>query len=202
MKNSWFVLLIVLAFPAVSLCQTSFKGCPTIGRHKSGKKSGIREGGLNVRKNRDKIPTVIARTVTLDSLIKAKEEPDLDFNKAVEITAFVAHVKEGEPGETCNCGRDDLHDVHIEVVGKESDKDNKKKFVIFEISPRFEDRLGDTDAVKQEIEGKWVKFTGYLAYDYWHRANSSNRKKKGKIWRATAWEIHPVTSFKVVDPPN
>jgi len=201
MRRLSVLVLAFFCFSFLSDAQTSFKGCPAIGKHKDGKKVGVREGGLNVRKNRGKKPTKIDHAITLQSLITAKEETDLDFNKAVQITAFVANVKEGEPGETCNCGRDDLHDVHIEVVAKESDKDNKRKYVIFEISPRFEAELGDTEEVKGKIEGKWVKFTGYLTYDYWHRGNSSNRKKKGNIWRATAWEVHPVTAYEVVPQP-
>jgi hypothetical protein len=94
-----------------------------------------------------------------------------------------------------------LEDVHIEVVGNEADKGNKKKFVIFEISPRLENELGDASTLKDQIEGKWVKFTGWLTYDYKHRGNASNRKKTGNIWRATAWELHPITAWKIVSKP-
>jgi len=110
-------------------------------------------------------------------------------------------AEDGEPGESCNCGRADLKDIHIKVVAKEADKDDKTKFVVFEITPRWEGQLGDTSAVRPLIVGKWVKFTGYLTYDYKHRGNARNRKKKGNIWRATAWEVHPVTAFQVVPSP-
>jgi hypothetical protein len=185
---------------------TSFDGCKAQGKRKITDKNPtgevpIREQGLNVLKNRGTKPSRIKRSITLDSLIAAKEETDLDPNTGVEITAFVAHVKDGEPGESCNCGRSDLEDVHIEVVGNEADKGNKKKFVIFEISPRLENELGDASTLKDQIEGKWVKFTGWLTYDYKHRGNASNRKKTGNIWRATAWELHPITAWKIVSKP-
>jgi hypothetical protein len=73
--------------------------------------------------------------------------------------------------------------------------------VIVEISLRFQDELGDMKTVRGKIVGKWVKFTGCLTYDYKHRSNSRNVKKTGNIWRATAWEVHPVTKFKVVPAP-
>ena len=107
-------------------------------------------------------------------MINAKEEPDLDFTTAVEVTAFVANVKDGEPGESCNCGKDSLKDIHIEVVGNKADRNEKSKYVIFEISPNLEEVLGDKGSVKSQIEGQWVKFRGYLTYDYVHRGNSYN----------------------------
>jgi len=42
-----------------------------------------------------------------------------------------------------------------------------------EISGRFPDELGDLQAVKKVITGKWVKFTGSLTYDYKHRSNAA-----------------------------
>ena len=203
------ILLIVLGcISFATYGQTAFDGCPAEGKRKATKKNPkgnvpTREQGLNVRKNRGTSPTTtkIDGGLTLISLITAKEEPDLDFSKAATITAFVADVKDGEPGESCNCGRADLKDIHIAVVTSEADRNDKTKHVIFEITPRFENTLGSFETVRDQIEGKWVRFTGWLTYDYKHRGNARNRKKKGNIWRATAWEVHPVTSFKVVPTP-
>lgn len=200
------ILLFLIAFPVHAQRSTSFDGCKAQGKRKitSSNPTGrvpIREQGLNLLKNRGTKPTRINRSITLDSLIAAREETDLNPDTGVEITVFVAHVKDGEPGESCNCGRTDLKDVHIEVVGREADKGNKKKFVIFEISPRFKATLGDATTLKDQIEGKWVKFTGWLIYDYKHRGNASNRKRTGKIWRATAWELHPITAWEIVPAP-
>ena len=206
MKRLHFSLLLICVLSFVAAAQGPFDGCPAKGKRKLTHKNPtgkvpVREQGLNVRKNRDAIPTTIDHTITLDSLIKAKEEPDLNFNSAAEVTAFVVSAEDGEPGESCNCGRADLKDIHIKVVAKEADKDDKTKYVVFEITPRWEGQLGDTSTVKPLIVGKWVKFTGYLTYDYKHRGNARNRKKKGNIWRATAWEVHPVTAFQVVPSP-
>ena len=90
------------------------------------------------------------------------------------------------------------------MVAKESDRTDKTKYVVVEISPRYQDQLGDYNKVHGlNLVGKWVKFTGWLTYDYKHRSNSFNvtqTKSKG-IWRATAWEVHPVTKFEIVPVP-
>ena len=168
--------------------------CTDKGLSSDGTLPSVREQGLNVRKNRSKIPTNPS-TMTLAQLVKAKEETDLNFNKAVTVRGYVAHVKPGEV-ETCNCYKPDVLDVHIEVVSKEADKDNKNKYVIFEITPKFESKLGDAAGAKS-MEDHWVTFTGYLTYDYLHRGQSYNRKHKASNWRATAWEVHPVTSLVI-----
>jgi len=123
-------------------------------------------------------------------------------NQGVAIVGYVPHVKAGEPRETCNCARNDIRDIHIDVVLKESDKNKSSKYMIVEISPRWQTKLGDLSAVKTKLEGHWVKFTGWMLYDVVHKSNAKNTKPNGKaIWRATAWEIHPVTAFKVVTAP-
>jgi len=188
-------LLIILT---LSICLSGYAQkkvkCTDKGLSADGTLPSIREQGLNVRKNRSKVPASPS-PMTVAQLVKAKEETDLDFNKAVTVRAYVAHVKPGEV-ETCNCYKPDVLDVHIEVVGKEADKDNKNKYVIFEITPKFEGKLGDAASLKS-MEDHWVTFTGYLAYDYLHRGESYNRKHKPSNWRATAWEVHPVTSLVV-----
>jgi hypothetical protein len=193
--RSTTLLLVMLCCSVASYGQKTFMGCKDVGRNKAGKLPSVREQGLNVRKNRSKIPTA-PQAMTIAQLVKAKEETDLNFNKSATVRAFVVSVEDGEAQETCNCARTDLKDIHIKVVAKESDAADKTKFVVVEITPRFEGKLGQTADLKS-LENHWVTFTGWLTYDYIHRGNAYNRKrKKGPgVWRATAWELHPITSF-------
>src|SRR6185369_17245593 len=188
------IFALVLLYPVYS--QTPFDGCAPEGKRKKGSLPA-REAAMNRMKNRDDVGT-IDHSITIQDLIKSPEQTDLDENTAVEITAFVADVIKGTSKETCNCARKDIADIHIDVVAKQKDRNNNDKYVIVEISPRFQEQLGDLKAVKKMITGKWVKFTGWLTYDYKHRSNARNVKKKGNIWRATAWEVHPVTAFEIV----
>jgi len=194
------VVILILFVSANAQTPTSFDGCAPEGKRKKGKVPA-REAAMNRMKNRDDITGSIDHSITIQDLIKSPEQTDLDENTAVEITGFVADVINGTPKETCNCARSDISDIHIDVVAKKKDRNNNDKYVIVEISPRFQDKLGDMKTVKKKITGKWVKFTGWLTYDYKHRSNARNIKKTGNIWRATAWEVHPVTAFKVVPAP-
>jgi len=199
------IFLVLILFISVQ-AQTPFDGCPPEGKRNKTKsnptgKVPAKEAAMNRMKNRDDITGSIDRSITIQDMIKAKNQTDLDENIAVEITGFVADVIAGTPNETCNCARSDIADIHIDVVDKKKDRNNNDKYVIVEISPRFQDKLGDMTTVKKKITGKWVKFTGWLTYDYKHRSNARNVKKTGNIWRATAWEVHPVTAFKVVPAP-
>jgi hypothetical protein len=199
------IVVILILFISVN-AQTPFDGCAPEGKRKKTTKNPTgkvpeKEAAMNRMKNRDDITKPIDRSITIQTLIDSPEAMDLDENTAVEITGFVADVIAGTPSETCNCARSDMADIHIDVVAKTRDRNNNDKYVIVEISPRFQAKLGDLKTVKKKITGKWVKFTGWLTYDYKHRSNARNVKKTGNIWRATAWEVHPVTAFKVVPAP-
>ncbi len=54
--------------------------------------------------------------------------------------------------------------------------------------------------MKAEIKGKCVAFTGFLFYDSIHADEAENTApgRKGN-WRKTAWEVHPVTFYEVLD---
>lgn len=194
------ITLVVLILFISAQAQTSFDGCAPGGKRKNGNVPA-REAAMNRMKNRDGITGSIDHSITIDTLMKAREETDIDEERPIQITGFVADVIDGTPNETCNCARSDIADIHIDVVAKKADRNKKVKYVIVEISPRFQEKLGDMKTVKKAITGKWVQFTGWPTYDYKHRSNSRNIKAKGNIWRATAWEVHPVTSFKVVAGP-
>jgi hypothetical protein len=207
MKRLIILLAIVLFVPINPNAQTPFDGCAPEGKRKktATNKTGkvpAKEAAMNRMKNRDGITGSIDHSITIQDLINSPEQTDLDENTAVEITGFVADVIAGTPRETCNCARSDIADIHIDVVAKKKDRNNNDKYVIVEISPRFQDKLGDLKTVDKALTGKWVKFTGWLTYDYKHRSNARNVQKTGNIWRATAWEVHPVTAFKVVPAPQ
>jgi len=200
-------LCLVFSITADAQKTPPFDGCQPEG---SGKKTTKNPEGtlspskqaLNLLKNRNKAPVLIDHTVTLERIMKPGEDKKFKNTEGAQIVGFVAKVKAGEPKETCNCSRDDIADIHIDVVLKEVDKKTSSKFMIVEITPRFQDKLGDLASVKDSIEGQWVQFTGWMMDDFVHKANAKNSNPKGKaIWRATSWELHPVTAFKVVPAP-
>ena len=77
-----------------------------------------------------------------------------------------------------------------------------------EVTPRWRAAMRvagadwSTDHLKTTIEGHWVRVRGWLYFDEEHEFESENTASGGYYnWRATAWEIHPVTSIEVVSAP-
>src|SRR5436190_12142076 len=104
--------LLILFLSILTFAQTSFDGCPPEGRRQktSKNKTGkvpAKEAAMNRMKNRDEITGSIDHSITIQSLIRAKEETDIDSNKPIQITGFVADVIDGTDAETCNCARTD-----------------------------------------------------------------------------------------------
>jgi hypothetical protein len=124
--------------------------------------------------------------------------------RAASIVAFVVEVKQGGE-ETVNCGETDslYRDTHIDVVLDPQDQ-RKVVRVIVEVTPRwraFMSTQGEhwtTGALEDAIEGRWVRFTGWLFWDFEHADEAAHTNPQGdNVWRATAWEIHPVTDIRV-----
>ncbi len=204
-------LFLVLAITAYPQKPPPFDGCQPEGSgaiskaHPHGELSQAKQD-LNLLKNRNAPPTVIDHTITLTRIMKPSEDQKFNNTEGAEIVGFVAHVKAGEAKETCNCSRADIADIHIDVVLLAKDKDTSSKYMIVEISPRFQGtgqgKLGNLKSVKAALEGHWVKFTGWMMDDVVHKSNAANSNPKGgNIWRATSWELHPVTAFKLVAAP-
>jgi len=54
------------------------------------------------------------------------------------------------------------------------------------------------------IKGKWVEISGWLLFDIMHVGEAENTNPGNpKNWRATCWEIHPISSIRIVsDSPG
>jgi hypothetical protein len=184
-----------------------FKGCGLEGTAQSNCAQR-----LNRLKNRSAAPSQadIDADITLEAIL----EPGDDLSRwstsnAAQITGIVASVIPGGRRESCNCGRDDLRDIHINVVLDDTDIDEPTRYVIAEITPRMQHLHHEwTFNFVKGLEGKRVRFTGWMLFDGMHSRESLNTKNRSRqqcgtlpvneIWRATAWEIHPVTAIDVL----
>jgi hypothetical protein len=205
MKRTLILFLLLLFVGSVYAQRPAdFKGCKPEGNgkpnqaHPNGTKLSPDKEALNLLKNRDTEPTSIDDSVTLEAIMKPANDGTFQPSQGVGIIGYVANVKAGEPQETCNCARTDIADIHIDFVLQPADAATSSKFMIIEITPRFQDALGNLAAMKTAIQGKWVRFTGWMLYDVVHKSNAKNTNPTGRaIWRATAWEVHPVTKVEV-----
>lgn len=176
--------------------------CPMTGDAKSEK---IKK--LDILKNRYRIPSPgdFDRSVDLRALLKpGLDQERFSESKAVRIRGYVVEVKPGGK-ETCNChGLGDDRDTHIAISLDPAHGDETERLIV-EVSPRIRRIMADkgidwsTERLKQKFEGKYVEIEGWLFYDKEHRKQSENMNPGNpRNWRRTSWEIHPVTSIKIL----
>ena len=148
-------------------------------------------------------------TVALTAMVApGDDENRFDVKSAATVMGFVLQVEVGGK-ETCNCHATipDERDTHIALTLSEGAENTQS--VVAEVTPRtrlLRQRAGHndwtTEALKRDIQGKWVEVTGWLLFDFEHVGEAENTNPGGaRNWRATCWEIHPVMSIKVLDGP-
>lgn len=163
---------------------------------------------LNEQKNRWHAPADadIDPTFTLAALLQPGND-DNRFNdsKAGEIEGWVVNVKVGGV-ETVNCRATDplYRDTHIEVADHMGAPETER--VIVEVTPRWRAAMQaqgvdwSTQGL-QSLIGKRVRFRGWQLFDEEHRSQARNTAPANPSdWRATVWELHPVTAFVVTSP--
>jgi hypothetical protein len=168
---------------------------------------------LDKHKNRFHPPgsNDIDGSVTLSKMLEPGDDLDrFDEEKGARVAGFVIKVKVGGV-ETCNCkARADVdRDTHIELaLSRDADP---TEVVIVEVTPRFRAQMKakgidwTTEALNSSgpdgLRGKFVEVTGWLLFDSAHISEAENTHPGGSHnWRATCWEIHPITDLKVVQP--
>lgn len=163
---------------------------------------------LNYLKNRSNSPKPknINPAITLESVLASgKDTRRWSDNSAAEIEGIVFDVKPGGI-ESANCLAQDLadRDTHIEIVRSLGDAGLTRR-VIVEVTPRLRAlaRARELDWSTQALlalKGHRVKITGWMLFDFEHIDESENTAPKNRDnWRATAWEVHPVTDITVLD---
>jgi hypothetical protein len=138
-----------------------------------------------------------------------------DQRKAGRIIGYVVKVQASGRGESCNCGATDPIDMdtHIEIIPDPALGNNSPQRVVVEITPRLRSIMAgqnkdwSSEALRAAMYHRWVEFEGWLFWDPDHVTGAINTDPppdQGEPnWRATAWELHPVTSYRVLNgPPN
>jgi hypothetical protein len=187
--------------------QEVYNGCRVEGDAKS-----VAVQALNRLKNRYSAPALhdFDRSVTLAAMLA----PGFDENrwkdtKAAEIIGYVHDVKVGGV-ESSNCGAKDplYRDTHIELVLDPMNAGGPKRLIV-EVTPRWRHMMQEkgvdwtTRGLRKALLGRWVKVQGWLFFDTEHKNRSENTNPgREQNWRATAWEIHPVTSIEIVQRPR
>jgi hypothetical protein len=136
-------------------------------------------------------------------LAPGEDKARWDQKKAGVVSGYVTDVKVGGI-ESVNCHTKDAlyRDTHIEVVLNPGDGEDK--YLIVEVTPQWREVMQKdgvdwtTTSLRKSLKGRWVRFTGWLFYDAEHANAATNSGGKAHIWRATVWELHPITKIEVL----
>jgi hypothetical protein len=161
---------------------------------------------LNPYKNREDAPPVpkINIAATLPAVLGSGN--DLHRWSREDGAIFegvVVGVKVGGV-ESVNChAKDPAHrDTHIELALDPAAPETQR--VIVEVTPRWREKMAviadwSTTALTKQLLGRRVRITGWLFDDLEHERQAENSNPGGAgNWRATVWEIHPVTGIAVL----
>ncbi len=160
----------------------------------------------NALKNRTVLPTVVDfdPSVTLEALLQPGDDRRRwSNNRAAAIEGLVVRVIEAGR-ETANCLSTTRRDLHIELAQR-LDASSRER-VIVEVTPPLRDQASkrgldwSATTLQRMLVGRRVRLEGWLFFDDEHDDEAENTRPGGVgNWRATAWEIHPVTSIAVLD---
>jgi len=178
----------------------SWDGCAETG-HSTAPASKQME---NVHKNRNTAPPTINATITLGKILApGHDQSRFKITDGATITGYLIIAKLAGP-ESCNCDSKNSidHDIHLELVADKTVTAENKR-MICEITPRWRKRLGQYGVVANlealARRGARVRITGWMFFDPDHENESENTHPGSpKNWRATGWEIHPVTKFEAL----
>ena len=153
---------------------------------------------LHRLKNRTSLPqaTDFDSRVTLDALLQPGDDTNRwSTNHAARIAGEVIDVAYARP-EATNCFNPCRRDIHILVAARKGAA--KTEHVVVEVTPNLS--IGSSEETLQnQLVGHWCEFEGWLYFDVGHAEESENISPgKPGNWRATAWEIHPVTKITVI----
>jgi hypothetical protein len=156
-------------------------------------------------KNRTALPSPADydRHVTLQALLEpGPDEQRWSEDRAAAIEGYVLAVHAAGI-ELANCLSFTRRDIHIDV-GLTPDAPPRERLVL-EVTPPMRDwaltrGLDWSVGALEPLVGKRARFEGWLMFDREHDEESENSAPgQPGNWRATAWEVHPVTSISLVE---
>ena len=152
---------------------------------------------LHRLKNRTALPQAadFDSRVTLDALLQPGDDSNRwSTDRAARIQSEVIDVAYAGP-EATNCYSPCRRDIHILIANHKGAAKNER--VVLEVTPNL--RVGTKETLQAQLVGHWCEFEGWLFFDVGHADESENTTPHNQSnWRATAWEIHPVTKITVI----
>lgn len=194
------VLVAVAAVVLVIVWVVLARNCP-----RAGIALTVRARNLHYLKNRTALPQAadFDTRITLDALLQPGDDRNRwSTDRAARIQGEVIDVAYAG-SEATNCFSPSRRDIHILVATRKGAA--KKEQVVVEVTPNLGDWAASRgmdwseQTLHAQLVGHWVEFEGWLYFDVGHAEESENTAPNNpENWRATAWEIHPVTRITVI----
>ncbi len=213
MNRVYYVIFTIILYSCKSdttvpktaeVLENYYKDCGTEGNAKD---ANLKQ--LNQLKNRSNLPTEqdINPAISLEKILETGDDENRwNTSQAATIKGYIIDIKKGGV-ETCNCKmkEEQDRDTHIELV-LDPMHEGKTKRMVVEVTPRIREQMKaqginwSTRSLRDQFLGRWVKVTGWLLFDQEHADEAENTKPgRDRNWRASAWELHPVTSIELVN---
>jgi hypothetical protein len=194
------ILLIVCTLTAAVSALLPAELCPAGGAaFTPGRRAFLR------LKNRVAVPGAqdFDANVSLEALLHPGDDRGRwSESRAGRVEGYVVEVVEGGM-EAANCFSYRERDLHIHVA--ERPDAPRREWLVMEVTPRTRRRAAgrgrdwSAAALRAELVGRRCRFEGWLLFDRAHVGESENTAAGAAgNWRATAWELHPVTSIEVL----
>lgn len=199
-KAAGLILLTLFLLAAVGSALLPAGMCPASG-------AAVTPGGREFMrlKNRDATPGPgdFDEGVSLEALLRPGEDRGRwSEARAGRVEGYVVEVVGGGV-EAANCYSYRERDVHIHVAARADAP--RTEWLVMEVTPRTRLRAAgrgrdwSANALRAELVGRRCRFEGWLLFDREHADESENTAPGARgNWRATAWELHPVTSIEVL----
>ncbi|HEY6230669.1 MAG TPA: hypothetical protein VIW64_05360 [Pyrinomonadaceae bacterium] len=198
------VILIIAALVVILAIWFSYR-CPASGLALS---PGRRD--FHRLKNRRFLPqpSDFDSRVNLQQLLQpGADQSRWSTSRAARLDGYVVSVTAG-PLELVNCFC--RRDTHINVALRPQAP--ARETVVLEVTPPIRDLITETnhgalellsdwstETLEKQLTGRWVRFEGWLFFDGQHESEAENTAPgRDANWRATAWELHPVTRVEVI----
>lgn len=198
-NRKWIVVVVVVVLLLLAWFIVE-RNCPS---------AGIALTSETRRLHRLKNRTALPREADFDSRVTlaALLQPGDDRNRwstdrAARVQGQVIDVAYAG-SEAANCFSPCRRDIHILIATR--DGATKSEQVVVEVTPKLRDWAAaqgidwSEETLRAQLLNHWCEFEGWLYFDAGHVEESENISPgKPTNWRATAWEIHPITKITVI----
>lgn len=199
-KSRTLLLVGVLIAIVIASWLAVARNCPSAGIALTS-----RARNLHRLKNRTTFPqqSDFDSRVTLDALLQpGYDRGRWSTDRAARIQGEVIDVAYAG-AEAANCFNPCRRDIHILIAKRKGAA--KNEHVVLEVTPNLRDWAAERgmnwseQELHEQLVGHWCEFEGWLYFDVGHAEDSENTGPgKSDNWRATAWEIHPITKITVI----